>query len=490
MRAEGLEPTDSEDRQQFARQVLDNYRRRFTEGVLSRKSDCTVFHNSGHVDAGTRRVLDTYTHLELESLPSTSSWGYNHFPISVRYARTLDKPLLGMTGKFHTAWGDFASLKNEAALEFECMQMVANNAACSVGDQLHPRGRLDPAAYDLIGRVYERVEALEPWTTGVEAETEIGVFNLEAVGTAEGRVDPSHSGALRMLLESQQQFDFVDEQANWGHYRVIILPDNVLADEVLADKIRNYLHDGGKVIASYRSGLAPTGDRFALDEFGVSYVGPAPYQPDYLRTREALDAGLADTEYAMYDKGLQVRPAENTDVLADLCPPYFNRTWEHFCSHRQTPPDLREETDYPAITECCDGNVIYFAHPIFRGYRQQAVLWYKKLFLAALDRLMPDPLVTCGGPSTLQATLLRQEVENRCIVHLLHYIPERRGLAFDTIEDVIPLYNVPLSFKVPERPARVYLAPGREELDFDYDGGCVCLTVPEVVGHAVVVSES
>jgi hypothetical protein len=70
--------------------------------------------------------------------------------------RTLGIEALGMTGKFHTSWGDFHSLKNQAALDFECSLMLALNAKCSIGDQLHPSGRLDAATYELIGRTFEQ----------------------------------------------------------------------------------------------------------------------------------------------------------------------------------------------------------------------------------------------------------------------------------------------------------------------------------------------
>ena len=52
---------------------------------------------------------------------------------------------LGMTGKFHTSWGDFHSLKNKAALEFECFRMLSYGFAASIGDQLEPCGKLNPA---------------------------------------------------------------------------------------------------------------------------------------------------------------------------------------------------------------------------------------------------------------------------------------------------------------------------------------------------------
>ena len=203
----------------------------------------------GHIAAGLRPVLDTYTHLEIESLPSTGEWGYNHYPITVRYAHALGKPHLGMTGKFHTAWGDFGSFKNQAALEFECFQMLAAGAACSIGDQLHPRGRLNEPAYTLIGKVYASVEAKEPWCVGAVPKADVAVFNVEAVGKEDGRVDSSHSGALRMLLEGHHQFAFVDGLADWTAYRVLVLPDKVPLDEALAEKVRDYLARGGKVIA-------------------------------------------------------------------------------------------------------------------------------------------------------------------------------------------------------------------------------------------------
>lgn len=500
----GLNPEKQADRIAYGRQVEDAYRRRFAEGVRAHSARATIFHNAGHVGYAVRDTVDTFSHLELESLPSTGMWGYNHFPISVRYTRTLGKPLLGMTGKFHTAWGDFGSFKNQAALEYECFQMLANGAACSIGDQLHPRGRLSEPAYELIGRVYASVEAKEPWCIGAEAQADIAVFNVEAVGADDGRVDTAHSGVLRMLLEAHQQFDFVDERADWSKYRVLVFPDKVSFDAALTAKVKAYLAGGGKVIATYKSGLTPDGAGFALPEFGVELIGDAPYSPDYARPAESLGAFrpeqwwlraygdrrayLHDAEYVMYDRGLAVRPAEGAQSLAETWAPYFNRTWEHFCSHRQTPPDFNHKLDYPTITMNAAGNVIYFAHPIFTGYRRQAVLWYKTLFLAALKKLLPDPLVLCEAPSTAQVSILRQPDKGRTIVHLLHYIPERRGLEFDTIEDVIPIYNIALAFKAPP-PQAVYLAPSGQKLPYAYADGYVKVNVPEVVGHQMVVAE-
>ena len=210
---------------------------------------CTIFYNAGHVGPGDRTAAAAYSHYELESLPS-GGWGYLHFPVAQRYVRGMGKPTLGMTGKFHTSWGDFHSYKNPAALEFECFHMLALGARCSVGDQLHPTGRLDPYTYDLIGGVYGQAEQVEPWCTGAQPVADIGVFTEEEF-TA-GNLTPGHNrlpdsifGAVRMLQEMHAQFDIISSDRDLAQYRLLILPDGIPVDAALAARLEAYLDAGG-----------------------------------------------------------------------------------------------------------------------------------------------------------------------------------------------------------------------------------------------------
>lgn len=117
----------------------------------------TVFFNSRPI-VGIRDDFPFITHVEIESLP-TGGWGYAYFPKGMRYARPLGKPCMGMTARFHKGWADFGGLKPYPALLYEVCQMLAHGTQCSIGDQMHPRGRLDAAAYDLIGKAYAHAEA-------------------------------------------------------------------------------------------------------------------------------------------------------------------------------------------------------------------------------------------------------------------------------------------------------------------------------------------
>lgn len=488
MHRRGLDPRKPEDRARFARETMIAWQAEMSAMVRRYHPKATIFYNAGHVGPGHRAMAAAFTHWELESLPS-GGWGYQDFPLKARYTRTLGMETLGMTGKFHTSWGDFHSLKNKAALEFECFQMLAMGAKCSVGDQLHPNGKLDPATYELIGSVYRQVEKKEPWCRDAVALSEIGVFSPEeflGIGEVGARRVPEASfGVVRLLTEAACQFDMVDSQSDFSRYRLLVLPDQIPADPGLAERLDRFVAAGGALLASFASGLAPEGDRFALSSLGLRYKGDAPFSPDFLDVRGPLGEGLPETELVMYLRGKEVEPLPGTSVLLYVNVPYFNRTWDRFFSHRHTPSSGKR--GYPGVVQ--RGRVIYFAHPVFRQYHVNAPLWVKRLVVNAIRRLVPDPLVEIVAPSSAIATLSRQETQNRWVLHLLHYIPERRGVAFDVIEDVIPILDVRLRLRTGRAPKRVRTAPEGLALEFRQEGAYTAFTLPKLHGHQMIAIE-
>ena len=72
-----------------------------------------------------------------------------------------------------------------------------------------------------------------------------------------------------MLEEGRHQFDVIDSTSDLGPYKVVILPDTIPVSPDLAERLECYIRDGGAVMASHRSGLAPDGTHFASCRFGV-----------------------------------------------------------------------------------------------------------------------------------------------------------------------------------------------------------------------------
>ncbi|MEJ7710919.1 MAG: hypothetical protein WKF84_13900 [Pyrinomonadaceae bacterium] len=160
--------------------------------------------------------------------------------------------------------------------------------------------------------------------------------------------------------------------------------------------------------------MSPDKSGFALGSLGVKLKGEAAYSPDFLMPKGTLGKGLPGVEHVMYLKAMEVELLTGSEVLAEVVASYFNRTWEHYSSHRHTPSSGK--VAYPGVVR--NGRAIYFAHPIFTQYQRNAPRWCKKLVLNALDMLLPDPLVRIEAPTTMITTLNEQPTENRWALHL------------------------------------------------------------------------
>lgn len=475
MRELGIDMANDTEVRRFAASVMDRFKANMTALVRKYNQSCTIFYNSGHVGPVTKSSKDSYSHFELESLPS-GNWGYLHFPITARYARNLGKDCMGMTGKFHTTWGDFHSFKNLAALEFECFRMLSYGFAVSIGDQLEPYGKLNPATYRLIGKVFDQLAEREEWGRPSHPLVEAAVLTPETV-IAEHQIPKSIMGAAQMLEELAIQFDIIDREMPLEKYKLVILPDDFIADGAFTEKLEKYLSSGGKVIATAKGGQNASCEYPAF--FGASSLGQQITYPDFIigngnKISEGLEEGI---EYVIYNRGEIIAPT-TSEVLISARAPYFKREGNLFCSHRYTPSAKGEA--YPAAVK--NGNVILFAHPIFEQYRENAPVWCKKLISNAIDMLLPERMITHNGPSTLTVSVLDQQDKGRTNLHILSYIPVRKSATIDIIEERTAQRNVTVTFNLPRNVTSARLVP--ENIPLAINGNSI--TIPEINGYAIV----
>lgn len=493
MTAAGLDPLRDEEVRLYTQQVQQKYFKRTTAAVKKGNPGRRIFHNAGHIPKGAKEDYGWNSHLELESLP-TGGWGYDHFPVSAKYAATTGYDFLGMTGKFHTTWGEFGGFKRPEALQYECAAMLAFGAKCSVGDQLHPTGVMNPDTYSLIGAAFSGVEEKEAWCRDARAVSEIALVSPEALHAdkpgGHGRAD-AEEGAARMLLELHHQFDVVDLERDLAPYKLVILPDEITLQGPFLEKIQQYIKNGGKVLLSGDSGLTPDKNAFAIDA-GWELAGRGEFDPDYIIAGDKLPGVPVRGAMVIHGGAWNVRPQEQCEVLAARVDPYFNRAWNHFCSHFHTPDDATSE--FPAVVR--NGGVIYFAHHIFTRYRLYGQPLYRDLVADAINLLLPDRAVETSLPSTARASLMRQEKENRYLLHLLYATPVLRGgsageyaRSVEVIEDLAPLQEVRCKVRVPQTVRAVRLAPGGEELEFTAREGEIEFQVPRVLCHQMVALE-
>jgi hypothetical protein len=478
----GLHPDDLSHQAEHARIIIHRFMSRLSGVVRSRKPDATLFYN-GRVRQGIGEEAEWMTHAEIEALP-TGGWGYAYFPFWVRYARHFNLPTMGMTGRFHRSWADFGGLKSPAALKFECGSMLSNGSVCSIGDQLHPRGRPDSAVYDVIGESYRDVAAREPWCAGATPVTDVALLLLEKANHKTVRND-SDEGAAKMLLELHHQFDIVEAEADWSRYKVLVIADRGSPTPELAARLRGFVVNGGGLLLTHEALLDCQTKQFALAaEMGVTYLQPLEYNPSFFRLRPNFRHGVRDFEWVLMGAGSNTEPGIQTDVLADVYASYFNRTPEHFTSHFYSPHT--DPTGAPAVT--WHGNIAYFYGALFQAYQKEGDSIYRRVVGNMLDLLLPRRLLTTNAPSSTEVTVTRQG--DRHIVHLVNYQPNRRGGHVEVIEEVVPMRDVKVGLRLSNAPTAVYTAPDRKPLQADYYEGVATVTVPEVREHGMVVFEA
>lgn len=494
MEAEGVDPQSEAQVKEWNQVVLRRYFERTTLACKEGDANRRVFHNAGHIHKGDAGAMRWNSHLELESLP-TGGWGYDHFPLSALYAGTTGYDFLGMTGKFHTTWGEFGGFKRPEALQYECAAMIALNAKCSIGDQLHPRGAMNTDTYNLIGAAYSQVEAKQEWCRGSVPVADVALVSAESLETARGhatRNSKPDEGASRMLLELGVAFEVVDLEADLSRYQVAILPDVFILDAALANKLEAFVADGGKLLCSAQSGLQTDSKRF-VPFMELEWVEQSAWNPDYLVPTLQAPTPHVRGPFVIHGGAQNVRTqGDDWHTLATRRDPYFNRTWAHFCSHQHT-PDARD-SEFPGVVS--NGRIAYFAHPIFTAYRDLGQPLWRDLVKDALASLLPEPRVETNLPSSGRVYLNEQVEYSRAVLHLMYATPQKRGAdasrwgsgeaSVEIIEDVIPLFDVEVKLRVEQPVQTVRLVPESRDLEFVSEEGAVSFVVPRVYIHQMV----
>ncbi len=489
MKELGLDPASDADAWAYARVVYERYTSAIADVVARTIPGLPIIHtDGGAIFQGRDIAFKNQGHFEIESLP-TAQWGYDHFPRAAAYARTLGRDFVGMTGKFHRAWGEFGGYKHPNALRYEAALANLCGARCSVGDQLHPDGCFDSATYNLIGKAYAEVEAREPYLDGTRILADIGLLSAETCRGVSPNPLPDGSihqdlGANRILLEGHYLYNVIDPDEDFSAYRLIILPDSIeLPAGALRDKLTAYLAGGGKLLLSGRSGT--DGDAFAFD-LGLRFDGENPLRPTYLRPHtELAPNGRAD--YIMYSRGYRITltDAFAGSVLADRVDSYFNRTAEHFCSHQHTPYDREKHAPAVVVTD----RIAYIGWDIFTEYAEHGSIHLKSLALNVIDAILgEDKTLSTNLPSCGVTSLARG---NGRLVHQLAYaIPKVRGNGVEMIEDLPTVSDVQVTLRTDKAPTRVYTVPQNRDIPHTYTDGQLTYTVPTFTCSTMVVVET
>ena len=155
---------------------------------------------------------------------------------------------------------------------------------------------------------------------------------------------------------------------------------------------------------------------------------------------------MPPTDHVMYERGVRVTPIAARQRSAKSSSPISIARGNISRRTRK-----RQTTRFRVSLQRFKGQrVAYIAYPIFTAIAQHGNFPYRLLVRCnIIDRLLPDPLLRVRRIRPAPKPAVTRAEGNRTIVHLL---PIRAGTSgpkeLDLIpEDVVPLFDLPLSLK-------------------------------------------
>ncbi len=460
MREMGLDPDNYEDAKKYYKIKRIEMMKELTGIVHEYTPGAPVFYNGG-ADQNRPEYHPYQTHYELEDLP-TAWGGYDLMPLRAKFFEKYGKKFWGMTGKFHHAWGEFGGFKNKDALKYECADMVSIGASISVGDHLHPLGVLDESTYAVIGHAFDYTEKIEKYSENTKAYTDIAIWMSHDY--------EADMGCSKIIQLMHLEFDVIESGDDISKYSCIVIPEHTKLSCEDKRALSSFVEKGGSLVISGDSGFK---------EVGIDIKGPSEYDLDYISCK----TDEITTPFLSYTKAY-VAECEG-EVLAKVYEPYFNRTFRHFCGHKNT-PFKPEAADYPALVK--NGNVLYFAHSVFSAYNKSGNYVLERYIKQAIEKVYSKNIEFNYYPSCARVRVRKSENDSFYALHMLYAPPINRGNVC-LLEDFPPLYNTEISLKVPDEIKKVVLVPQNKDIKFEQKNGKVFFNVEKMELHQLVVLE-
>jgi len=307
------------------------------------------------------------------------------------------------------------------------------------------------------------------------------MYNVAARREA-GNPETEFWGLAEALLRAHIPFDVVDdwtiERDPLSRYRLIVLPNVASMSDRAAARLRDYVHAGGQLLATFETSLynelGETRPNFALaDVFGVSNAGSVagPRRWDYITpaSPHPFLAGLA-TRFAPSP----IYYANPKSVSAQVIARYTQKALGPYDGESAPGQDVAL-----VANNYGSGRAVYVSGDLGSTLASYRMTDHFQL-VENIARALAKPEVEIeGAPGSLELVVRSQDNGRRLLVHLVNFTGEMTR----PIRRVLPLDNLRLKVPPGFQHARA-LVSGRE-LSLR-DG---TLALPRVEEYEVIVVE-
>jgi hypothetical protein len=420
---------------------------------------------------------------------------YNHSFACKYYAEiTKSKPFEYQTCRVDNRLFQHTVTKREEKLEREIMLTTAHCGASLIIDAIDPAGTLDRRVYDRIGKVFSRLERLEPYLDGHQLHTDVGVY----YDTTAKHNDPLYRyierdamlgesaargysnrdcarNAVKTLIKAHIPVGVVSNGCTErirGN-KAVVAPDMGKFCDASFSELSDYVRDGGKLYCSgfldERLAMLLDADIKSVTDETEVYIAPTV---EYERIFEGFDS-----KYPLHGKYRQSLAAfgKDVEVLAKITLPYTKPEERRYAAIHSNPPGI--ETDYPSVVRkrIGKGEVVWSAAPLENEERAA----YRTIFLKLLGLLIGENRsVKTDAPECVE--IVTMSGGGRALVSCINLNSEFPNLRCDFTMEI----------KLNFRPSRVCVLPDCAPLAFSRtDDGYTSVNIGGFTGALTILAE-
>ena len=386
-------------------------------------------------------------------------------------------------------------------------------------------------------RYLELIREREPWTAGAtsvkwaallvsessrllygvpgkRSEVPIGSWIGSGVDTSDvSRLPPgerrlpahmeSAVGVFRAAMEDHLPLDVVTEadvedRASLARYRVLILPNAACLSEAALGTVRQFVRDGGGLVALQESSLCDEfGSRrsdFGLAEiFGASFVGTKDFSarwPNYPAVTEITLAAHEVTSDPVVRGNYRYR-SDRLNYIGWAADVRLQGGAKTVATRLADPAAV----PFLILAEPGKGRSAYFAADLGQAYFIAPYQYQRRLITRAIRWAAGGaaPPVAVEAPMCVQTAFYEQEGGRRQVVHLLNELNTSADRALpennsSMREEIVPIAGIRVRF-ADMTLSRARLEPEHLDLPVRRSEAGLEVTVPQLGLHSLVVAE-
>lgn len=318
---------------------------------------------------------------------------------------------------------------------------------------------------------------------------------------ARALVEDPALGFYQALIEARIPFEMVHDRLldrqHIAQFRTLILPNIAALSNLQCQQIREFVENGGNVVATFETSLydewgVQRRDFGLASMFGVSFTGEVqgPMLNSYLslqkdpatETYHPLLAGFEDaTRIVNAANQVDVKPVgPNVFSPLQIVPPYPDLPMEAVF-----PPPIGTNNPGVYIRESDRSRVVYFPGDIDRTFWEALDVDHAKLLRNAVVWATNETApVSVDGQGVVDISVWGQR--NSMTVHLVNLTNPM--MMKGPVREVIPIANQALRIQIPEgrRVTQAKLLVAGKSVAFRTEQRMILLDVPSIAVHEVI----